>query len=283
MPVVRVNDGTEIYYEDLGSGDRYVLCSQVGHGMYSLERELAKRGYHVLLLTNRGFGRSTHVTEDYGDYWYDRFADDVIGVADALGIDRFIYSGGSHGAGTGWHVVLKYPERVKCFLAVVPGPHNLDEGKTSMRTMQMQGKLVHHVFRAETDDSRLLERRRQEDARAQALRAEPDYEAIYESKETKAIDYGRPLRWLKTEAAVQEKLRTIQTPVLIMGGMEDTISRPDLMVRSAKCLKNCKLVIYSGFGHTLDIAEELADEAERFIRNTEETGRLYAPVVNEGE
>lgn len=282
MPTCPVAPGVEIYYEEYGSGDRYVLCSQVGHGLYSLEKELAKRGFHVYLLTNRGFGRSTHVTEDYGDYWYDRFADDVVAFADAMGIDKFIYSGGSHGAGTGWHVVLRHPERVVCFFAVVPGPHNLDEGKMSVRTMGMKGlQPIRHVFRTETDDPAMLERRAQSDAAEAALRAEPDYEAVYNSPETRAIDYGRPLRALGTEAAVKEALKTIETPVLIMGGMEDTISRPDLMVRSAKCLKNCKLVIYSGMGHALDICEELADEACRFYENVTGGGRVYAPIVND--
>lgn len=281
MPTIKVRDGVEIFYEELGSGDRYVLSTQVGHGKYSMERELAKRGFHVLLLTNRGFGRSTHVTEDYGDYWYDRFAQDVIDVADAFEIDTFAYSGGSHGAGTGWHVVLNYPERVKCFFAVVPGPHNLDEGRISMRTMEQQGKLINHCFRFDTQDARLLERRRQEDEANLLLRQSPDYESIYNSKETRAIDYGRPLRYLGTEEKVQEALRRIKTPVLILGGERDTISRPDLMLRSAACLENCKLVIYSSFGHALDICEEMADEAERFYLNVEKTGYYYTPVVNQ--
>ena len=282
MPVCTVAPGVEIYYEEYGSGDRYVLCTQVGHGLYSLEKELAKRGFHVFLLTNRGFGRSTHITEDYGDYWYDRFADDVIAFADAKGIEKFVYSGGSHGAGTGWHVVLRHPERVTCFFAVVPGPHNLDEGKMSVRAMGLKGiQPVRHVFRTETDDPAMIERRRLSDEAEAALRAQPDYEAVYNSPETRAIDYGRPLRSLGTEAAVQEALKTIEVPVLIMGGMEDTISRPDLMVRSAKCLKNCKLVIYSGMGHALDICEEMADEACRFYDNVTKTGRVYAPIVND--
>jgi len=282
MPTVRVDDGVEIYYEEYGSGDNYLLCYQVGHGLYSLEKEMAKRGFHVYLLTNQGFGRSTHVTEDYGDHWYDRFADDVVAFADAMGIETFTYSGGSHGAGTGWHVALRHPERMKCFFAVVPGPHNLDEGKMSVRTMQQMGlQPVRHVFRTQTDDPAMIERRAQSDAVEAALRAQPDYEEIYNSPETRAIDYGRPLLALGTEAAVQEALKTIEVPTLIVGGMEDTISRPDLMVRSAQCLKNCKLVIYSGMGHSLDIWEEVADEAYRFFRNVTETGYVYAPIVNE--
>lgn len=281
MPKVCVDDNVEIYYEELGTGDRYVICTQVGHANYTLERELAKRGFHVFLLTNRGFGKSTHVTEDYGDGWYDRFAADVIAFADKLGIEKFVYSGASHGAGTGWHVALNYPERLICFFAVVPGPHNLDEGKMSIRAMAEQGIKMEHCFRYTTDDRRLLQRRDLEDAADEALRRTPDYEEIYQSPETKAIDYGRPLRALQTEASLQETLKRIQIPVLIMGGMEDTISRPDLMVRSAKCLPNCKLIIHSEFGHALDICEELADDAVRFYENVIKTGRYYSPVINE--
>lgn len=283
MPKVCVEDSVEIYYEELGSGDRYVICSQVSHGIYSLERELAKRGFHVYLLTNRGFGKSTHVREDYGDHWYDRFASDVIAFADKMGIDRFVYSGASHGAGTGWHVALNYPERLICFFAIIPGPHNLDEGKMSFRAMQQKGILPKQCFRYPTDDERILERRAQIDAAEEALRSTPDYEAIYQSPETKAIDYGRLLAALQTEANLQEALKKIKVPVLIIGGMEDTVSRPDLMLRAAKCLPNCKLVIHSRVGHSFDIWEEAADDAVRFYENVVRTGRYYSPLVNDGK
>ena len=181
MPTVEVEKGVEIFYEELGAGDKYVLCTQVGHGRFTLERELAKRGFHVFLLTNRGFGRSTHVTEDYGEYWYDRFADDVVAFADKMGIGKFVYSGASHGAGSGWHVVLRRPERVICFFAVVPGPHNLDEGKMSIRSMAAAGKMKPLVMRAPSDDPRIQARYALEDAADKAQRAAPDYEEVFNS------------------------------------------------------------------------------------------------------
>ena len=282
MPTIEVEKGVEIYYEEFGSGDRCLLCTQVAHGRFTLERELAKRGFHVFLLTNRGFGRSTHVTEDYGEHWYDRFADDVAAFADKMGIRRFVYSGASHGAGAGWHVVLRHPERVICFFAVVPGPHNLDEGSRSIRTLAAEGKIKLPVMRLPSDDPRIRERYTLEDAAGRAQRAEPDYEQVYNSPETQAIDYGRPLAALRTEANVQEALKTIRTPVLIIGGMEDPISRPDLMLRTAACLPNCKLIIYSGVSHALPMVEDAADDAVRFYENLENTGYYYSPIVNDG-
>lgn len=281
MPLMEVEKGINIHYEEWGEGDRYLLYTQVGHSRFSLERELAKRGFHVFLLTNRGFGESTHVQEDYGEHWYDRFADDVIAFADKMGIDRFAYSGASHGAGTGWHVVLRHPDRVICFFAVVPGPHNLDEGKQSIRSLTMSGKLKLPVMRTPSSDPRIRERYAMEEEENRLKRARPDYEAIYDAPETKAIDFGRPLAALHTEAKVQEALKTIRTPVLIIGGMEDPISRPDLMLRTAKCLPNCKLVIHSGVSHAIPMVEDAADDALRFYENVVSTGWYYSPVRND--
>ena len=280
MPLIETEPGISIAYEELGTGDRYILCTQVSHGPYTLERELARRGFHVFLLTNRGFGHSTHVTEDYGEHWYDQFADDVVAFADRMGIDRFVYSGASHGAGTGWHLLLRHPERVICFFAVVPGPHSLEEGSRSVRSMLMAGTMKPPVFRAPSDDPRIQERYALEDAENRKQREAPDYEAVYESPETKAIDYGRPLVFLKTEENLRGALKNIRIPVLIIGGMEDMISRPDLMVRTAACLPNCKLVIHSGMAHALPLAEDMADDAVRFYENVVTTGRYYSPIRN---
>lgn len=277
---LRLDSGIEIAYEELGSGDKYVLCTQVGHAKYEMERFLPRYGFHVFLLTNRGFGRSTHVTEDYGEHWYDVFADDAVAFADKMGIDRFVYSGASHGAGAGWHLMLNHPERVICFFASVAGPHNIDEGKMSMRKQSMNGELK-ISFEGETDDEAILERRRLNREADEMLRREPDYERIYDSPETRAIDYGRPLVKYGTEAEVCKALSTIKVPTLLLCGTEDMIARPDLMLRTVKCLPNCKLVMYSGAGHSMDIFEEMAFEANEFYKNVTETGRVYKKVVND--
>ena len=63
----------------------------------------------------------------------------------------------------------------------------------------------------------------------------------------KQVDYGRPLMRCGTEEKLCEALSSIQTPTLILGGVEDPISTPELMMRTARCLLHCKLVIYSNF------------------------------------
>ena len=273
MPKLLVRDGIELFYEEAGTGDKAVLSLMMDFPPENLIRSLGDHGYHVYMITNRGIGGSTHVWEDYGAAWFDIFADDVAAFADRLGIDRFVYAGCSHGAGTGWHLVLRHPERVTAFIAMVGGPHNLDEGMWSYRAMREKG-MVMKPMDPPTDDAAILRR---------VARNAPFYAAqrAAETPEEKALNYGRPLMALGTEARVQEALRTIQTPTLMLGGLEDPISRPDLMLRTAQCLPHGKLVLYSGLGHGgpySRIIEECLEESLNFLRNVEETGRVYKKV-----
>ncbi len=275
MPKIEVAEGIELFYEDLGSGEKYILSLMMDFPPVNTLRELAKHGYHVLLMTNRGFGKSTHVFEDYGTEWFSVFADDVVAAADRLGIDKFIYAGCSHGAGTGWHIALRHPERLIAFIDMVGGPHNIDEGTRSFRSMGAEAPQRQPMDPPTNEDPAVARR----DARNAAFRAATEAE---QTPEEKAIDYRRPLIALGTEEKLQEALRTIQTPTLMLGGMEDPISRPDLMLRTAQCLPHGKLVMYSGFGHSGpfgQLIEECTEEILNFLRNVEKTGRVYKEIV----
>ena len=96
----------------------------------------------------------------------------------------------------------------------------------------------------------------------------------------KTVDYGRPLMGLGSEEKLRETLRGIRTPVLILGGIEDPISTPALMTRTAECLPHCKLVMYSNCGHNIDtdLVEELTEEADRFLKQAEKNGKWYQEV-----
>lgn len=293
MPYLSIDEKTDIYYEEYGSGDRYVFCSQIDHDYtsYSFERELSRRGFHVFLLTNRGYGKSSHTADNFGLGWFDRYADDVVAFADKLGVDKFVYSGASHGSGVGWHLCVNHPDRLICFFALVAGP--LDPSRCDIEGV-LKGNDVPEdrdittstfctlppVFFYPTDDAGLIERRKICLDTCMSIRKEPGYEETYESEETLRINFGPAMVKYRTEEKLQEALKTIETPVLMLGGMEDVISRPELMIRTGKCLPHCKLIIHSSFGHMLDIYEDLADDAVRFYENVVNTGRYYTPVDN---
>ena len=274
MGSIPAKDGVCLHYDEFGTGDRTILSAQAGFDPAGMQQALADRGYHVYCMTLRGFAPSGYVTEDYGDAWYDVFADDVICLADTLGIDRFFYMGASHGAGVGWHLALRHPERVRAFVAAVPGPHSLAEGAMSYRQMLMQG-----IISApppvdppiEDDPEREARRARREAWLGGLPEADP---------REKQIDYGRPLMRLGTEEKLCEALKSIGIPVLILGGIDDPISTPELMTRTACCLPHCKLVMYSNCGHNIDtdLTEELVEETDRFLRQVSYNGKWYAPL-----
>jgi pimeloyl-ACP methyl ester carboxylesterase len=276
MGSITTKDGFQLHYDEYGSGDKVIISAQVGFYPKGMQQYLAGMGYHVYCLTLRGFYPSDYVTEDYGDSWYDIFADDAAALADAIGAEKFIYMGASHGAGVGWHLVLRHPERVSAFIAAVPGPHSLAEGAMSYRQMIMQGIIsAPPPFNPPIDNDQARQNRRNE--REERIRNLPQADP-----REKKVDYGRPLMKMKTEEKLRESLKTIQTPTLILGGIDDPISTPELMMRTAKCLPHCKLVVYSNCGHDIDtdLIEELSDEAERFLKQVDKDGRYYETVLN---
>ncbi len=255
------SDGIRIQYDEYGTGNRVILSALAGR-FYpdGLQQAVSERGYHVYCMTLRGFAPSDYVNENYGDEWYDIFARDVTELADHLGLKRFYYMGASHGAGVGWHLLWRYHERVSAFIAVVPGPHSLETGAVSYRQMLMQGIISSPPpFDPPAKDPARLERRLRREA---WLQNQPEAD----SRE-KRIEYGRPLMKCGTEKKLCEVLSTFTNPVLILGGTEDPISTPELMPRTAKCLPNCKMILYSGCGHNIDtdLPQELAEETVRFL------------------
>ena len=278
MPQLQIDDKISLYYEEYGQGsldaDNIILSAQVGFYPKGMQQHLATLGYHVFCITLRCFHPSTLVEEDYGEHWYDVFADDVAAFADKLGIKKFVYMGASHGAGVGWHIMLRHPDRVNAFVAVVPGPHSLAAGTMSYRQMLAQG-IIKEVppFNPPIDNDNTRQLRR--DRRSAHIAAQPPAPEL-----ERKVDYGRPLMALGSEEKLCEELKKITTPVLIIGGTEDPISTPELMIRTAKCLPHCKLVVYSNCGHDIDtdLIEETCDEASRFIKNALKTKKWYLPV-----
>ena len=272
MGNVQAKDGIRLHYDEFGTGNRIIFSAQTGFYPDGMQQALADRGYHVYCMTLRGFAPSDYVTEDYGEFWYDVFADDVIRLADTLGIERFFYMGASHGAGVGWHLALRHPERVRAFVAAVPGPHSLAEGAMSYRQMLMQGIISEPPpLDPPIDHDPRREVRRAK--RQEWLNGLPEADQM-----EKQIDYRRPLMRLGTEEKLCEALKSIRIPVLILGGTDDPISTPELMMRTACCLPHCKLVMYSNCGHNIDtdLTEELTEETDRFLRQTEDSGKWYA-------
>ncbi len=73
----------------------------------------------VVCLSARGHAPSDDLT-DPAAATFDRFADDVIALADELGLDRFVIGGISLGAGTALNLATRHPDRVAALVLCRP-------------------------------------------------------------------------------------------------------------------------------------------------------------------
>lgn len=110
MPFVNVNDA-DIWYELTGSGPYLVQISGAvsGHEAYAPLTPLMAEHFTVIDYDHRGYGNSDRPEQRYTvDVW----ADDLVAMLDALGVERTHVHGGSMGAFIAVNFAVKYPERV---------------------------------------------------------------------------------------------------------------------------------------------------------------------------
>ena len=82
---------------------------------------LAAAGYRVIAPDQRGYSPDARPTEVTA-YRTDRLVADVVGLADALGVDRFHLVGHDWGGAVAWQVAGRHPDRLLT-LTVLSTPH----------------------------------------------------------------------------------------------------------------------------------------------------------------
>lgn len=258
----------QLEYEEYGAGERYLLCCQQNHSkLQNWTIDLAEKGgFHVFDITIRGYGQSTHITQDLGDTWYDVWAQDACDFADTMGIERFFYTGMSHGAGIGWHICVNHPERLCGFFGIVAGPHSKDgveTGDARMRTIRAAQSA--QTWRAYCDEIDIA----WQPHRTEAMTDEGWEHALALHKEQMAwwrgmtleearLNPRKPFPRLKTEEELISVLQQIKVPTLLLGGIHDPICLPENLLRSVRAVPKAKLIFYEDASHGLD--QEHKDE-----------------------
>ena len=119
-------DGASLAAQVVGEGGPVMVW---GHGLTSSMDDEDAAGLfdwssigevgRVVRYDARGHGRSTFAgTTD--ELRWDRLADDMLAVADAVGAERFVAAGASMGCATSLFAAVKAPERVRALVLVIP-------------------------------------------------------------------------------------------------------------------------------------------------------------------
>ena len=82
---------------------------------------LAEAGFRVIVPDQRGYNLSDK-PEGVASYKMDHLVDDILGLADAFGYNRFHLAGHDFGAMVSWNLARHYPARIKR-LAIANVPH----------------------------------------------------------------------------------------------------------------------------------------------------------------
>lgn len=104
-------NGIEIGYKLIGSGEPLVMIMGLGGTMDQWPREIIEvlsKKYQLIILDNRGMG---HTTTNDVTFTYKLFADDVIGLLDALKVIKTNVLGFSMGSTITQELLLEYPQR----------------------------------------------------------------------------------------------------------------------------------------------------------------------------
>jgi pimeloyl-ACP methyl ester carboxylesterase len=296
VTAVRAN-GVQIEYEAIGprEGEPMVLIMGLAMQLTAWPDEfcqgLAARGFRVIRFDNRDAGWSTKmrsigwlattallvgamlrmpVRPPYG---LPDMASDVVGLMDALDIDRAHIVGASMGGMIAQIVAVEYPERVKSLVSLMstsgdptlPGP---------------TARVLQGLFRPRP--LRDPERGIAQTADFLRLIGSPGFpadEAELRLKVLRAIRRSyRPDGWARQLIAIQsarsraQALRRIRAPTLVMHGADDPVIPAAAGRHTAARIPGARLKIIPGWGHDLPdalmprLVAEIADhcgEAER--------------------
>ncbi len=123
-------DGLGFSVLEAGEGGRPFL---IAHGFVGAKEDwttqaerLAGAGWHVVVPDLRGHGESAK-PEEPAAYSLRRYTADVVGIADALGWERFALLGHSMGGMVAQHVVLDHADRVE-LLVLQDTSHGVPDG-----------------------------------------------------------------------------------------------------------------------------------------------------------
>lgn len=282
IKTVQVGDIT-LAYKEFGTGDKYLLSTQ---NFFLTDCHMEMLGkppydYHCFLVYMRGYGKSTHVTDDTPRDYNQIWGKDLVDFARVMGIERFYYTGVSHGNLAGWYTAFHHPEMLRGFVCcdgIIQFVAPTGDAHPSSRKNPDAAKIVGNYEALEKmawmepwptqNPQRLARRKANHEEHTQILmeRAQEEFEV------PNVGDLS--CCGAKTEQEMLDKLAKINVPVLIWNGGLDPLAKVENALKVAQAIPGASLLTYQHLGHggADECPEIAARDCDRFFRDTE--GRI---------
>ena len=244
MPQVAIADG-EIHYEVAGQGHPLILVSGLNGVARYWQPQLAAFSAHYRVITydQRGTGASDHRQRQFS---VDQMAHELIGLMDALKIERAHIVGMSTGGAIGQTLAIVEPARVAKLVLCSTWTHcdpwfrRLFEARRRM--YELCGPELHAMFHP-------------------LFLYPPDYVNAHDA-EIAEEQQRAPTKSAPVEASIgridallafdrRAGLARIQSPTLIVAGDNDYITPSYHAEALARAIPASQLVVYRGGGHSL--------------------------------
>jgi pimeloyl-ACP methyl ester carboxylesterase len=233
-------------------------------------RQLMERGFHVVRFDNRDCGRSRHFQElgipDVGaamtaslsgepvpspPYALRDMAADVVGLLDALGIERAHVVGASMGGMIAQTVAIEHPARVRSMTSIMSTTGNREvppatpEAMTALLTPSPsdRAEFIDHMVKT----FRIV--------------GSPGFEfdeASFRDRVGRAFDrsydpsgVARQLVAVLADGDRRERLRSVRVPTLVIHGRNDPLVPVEGGVDTADAVPGARLLVIEGMGHDL--------------------------------
>jgi 3-oxoadipate enol-lactonase len=267
---VRVNDDIELNYELSGDGEKVIVLT---HGMggslrnYDPEIEALSKKYRVLRYDVRGHGDSDRPDIEYGPEMYAR---DLAGLLEALGIAKVYAGGESQGGAITQRFLLDFPEMTEAGFLLCT---------SSEVGPKMAGAWEARAVTAETEGTAAALEASARFANANSsVRPMPPDEEERGRAETLKIPgkiYARIVRAMAHYNWTQD-LRRLRIPVLILQGLQDTMTPPGGSVIMHRNIPGSQLIMIDRASHSIrwDQPDEWRRHLLNFLDGVDAWGRM---------
>ncbi|NKB56472.1 MAG: alpha/beta fold hydrolase [Alphaproteobacteria bacterium] len=261
MPMAEI-DGGDIHYTQQGSGSPFVMLLPQSSGPVGVTPflETLAQDFTVIRYDQRGTGQSAPVSAPDGMSMAGRAAE-MIGLLDALGLERATLCCHSTGCGIGLSVVSEHPARVERLVLV--SPWGYAEGYlTTMQQLRIAAARALNPYRYAWFNASLLyppEYRRKHEAGFEQM-----------AVETAPQDADQIEARLNAILSLDTRPITpsVGCPTLIVTGQDDQLMPAWFGREMAEIIPGARLVALDGGGHMLPETrgDEIANAIADFLR-----------------
>jgi esterase len=200
---------------------------------------------HIVALDQRGHGDSDR--GPCAEYRTETYAADIIGIADALGWQRFSMVGQSMGGHNAMYVAAMHPERVERLVISDMEPVM----RLDLIAYMREADGLPEYDSIEEVIAEAAARNPRPTAELQRQRAEHTVKRLPNGRLTPKYDVNAPKCWAALD--LWSDLARITCPTLLVRGAESPVLRPEIARRMVDSIADCQFVEIKGAGHSIGL------------------------------